>query len=92
MSERSWVLRVGKDVLEVLQLVMALKDAYNDISKRHNRGDKVRRRVRQLHSNLSAVLQADRSAAADPDVFERDPEESPPQLDLFKSQDSDKSG
>ncbi len=89
MSERPPVLEIGKYILEVLQLVMAIKDAYNDISKRHNRGDKVSRRVKQLRSNLAAVLEADRFAAADPVRFERGQKDPPHQLALFDSKESE---
>lgn len=83
MGERPKAIEILKHISDLLLLVMALKDAYNDISKRHNRGDKVDRRVKQLRANLSAVLEADRFAAADPVRFERGHKEPPLQLSLF---------
>lgn len=94
MSERPKVLEVLKTIGEVLQLVMALKDAYNDISRRHNTGRPVRRRAKQLHSNLKAVLEADRCAAEDPDGFECEQQDSQsqPELPFGKSIPEDKTG
>lgn len=87
MSEQPQKLVIVNDILEILKLVMAIKDAYNDISKRHNRGDKVRRRTKQLRHNLSAVLQADRFAAERPDKFEEEENPLPIQVDLFDRKD-----
>jgi hypothetical protein len=54
-------------VVDILQILMALKDIYNDVSRRHNRGDKVRRRAVQLRSDLKAVLTASKSQPATDD-------------------------
>jgi len=70
-------------LVDVLQLVMALKDAYNDISGKHNAGLDVYKRCVQLHSNLKASLEADRSVAGVPQPQGTSQKEEDPQGELF---------
>jgi len=71
-----------KNVLDVLNLVMALKDAYMEIRRQLHSGRKVSRRAKQMRSNLLAVLQADKNAHELGDAFEGVEDFHPPQLEL----------
>lgn len=59
-----------KTVYDVLNLVLALKDAYMDIRKSLNSGRRVSRRAKQMRSNLLAILEADKNARSLGDAFE----------------------
>lgn len=77
-------------VYDILNLVMALVAAYRDIRRSLKSDRKVSRRVRQMRSNLLAVLAADRHAKDLGDAFEDGPNTSRVgvQLDLpFKRGD-----
>jgi len=72
-------------VINILTLVLALKDAYMEIRRQLHSGRKVSRRATQMHSNLLAVLQADKNAHELGDGFEDDHDnhtDSHGQLDL----------
>jgi len=73
-----------KNIYDVLNLVMALKDAYMDIRKAIKNRRTVSRRVKQMRSNLLAVLAADKNARDLGDAFEAGPHDSTrgDQLDL----------
>lgn len=77
-------------VYDILNLVMALVAAYRDIRRSLKSDRPVSRRVRQMRSNLLAVLAADRHAKYLGDAFEAGttPPRSGIQLDLpFKRGD-----
>lgn len=59
-----------KNILDILNLVLALKDAYMEIRRQLNSGRKVSRRAKQMRSNLLAVLAADKNAHELGDDFE----------------------
>jgi len=59
-----------KNILDILNLVLALKDAYMDIRNSLKNERKVSRRVKQMRSNLLAVLEADKNARNLGDAFE----------------------
>lgn len=82
MNDHPEKLQTSSMVVDILQLLMALKDAYNDVSRRHNRGDSVRRRVSNLRSNLKAVLDSDKSAPVVDPVTEEGDSKEDPQLPL----------
>lgn len=63
-----------KTVLDILNLVLALKDAYMDIRRSLNSDRKVSRRAKQMRSNLLAVLEADKNARSLGDAFEAGPD------------------
>lgn len=65
-----------KIALDVLSLVMALKDAYNEIRRQLHSGRKVSKRAKQMRSNLLAVLEADKNAHELGDRFEDEPDSS----------------
>lgn len=69
-----------KDILDILNLVMALKDAYMEIRRQLRSGRPVSKRAKQMRSNLLAVLAADKNAHELGELFEAG--ESNPQLDL----------
>lgn len=74
-----------KKVFDVLNLILALKDAYMEIRRQLHSGRKVSRRATQMHSNLLAVLEADKKAHELGDAFEAgedDHHDRPHQLDL----------
>lgn len=59
-----------KKVIDLLQLVLALKDAYMEIRRQLHSGRKVSRRATQMRANLLAVLEADKHAHQLGDAFE----------------------
>jgi len=71
-----------KNILDILNLVMALKDAYMEIRRQLHSGRQVSKRAKQMRSNLLAVLQADKNAHELGDVFEAVADFHPPQLEL----------
>jgi len=71
-----------KVVLDILSLVMALKDAYMEIRRQLHSGRPISRRAKQMRSNLHAVLQADKNAHELGDAFEALEDFHPPQLEL----------
>ncbi|DAD50839.1 hypothetical protein QIQ36_gp3 [ssRNA phage SRR5466727_9] len=73
-----------KYVLDILNLVRALASAYQDIRRSLKSDRKVSRRVRQMRSNLLAVLEADKHARSLGDAFEAGPHDASRgvQLDL----------
>lgn len=74
-----------KNILDILNLVLALKDAYMEIRRQLNSGRKVSRRAKQMRSNLLAVLEADKNAHELGDDFEGESSNSDsPQLPFDK--------
>jgi hypothetical protein len=72
----------AKKTLEVLQLIGALKDVYEELVRSRKAGKPVRKRVLQLHANLAAVLAADKAQAEIDAVDEEAFKSASAQLDL----------
>jgi hypothetical protein len=79
----------AKVLLHILQLVGALKDAANDLDRKHKAGKPVRKRLVQFKANLAAVLAADKAQAEldeiNEEAFLKSGEPAQLELDLDKS-------
>jgi hypothetical protein len=71
-----------KDILDILNLVMALKDAYMEIRRQLRSGRPVSKRAKQMRSNLLAILAADKNAHELGESFEAVADFDIAQLDL----------